>query len=927
VRIDELTAQGAPEALVDAWSQTITELTPVQERAVAAGALGGASNLLVVAPTTSGKTFVGEMGAATAAYQTRRQALFLVPFRALADEHFELFRERYGDLLSVVISTSDWGQFDADIRSGNFGLGVLTYEKLTGLLVSRPQLLGESSVLVVDEVQMMRDRGRGPALELMLTQVMLAKKHPQLIALSASLDDLNSLDQWLDAVVVQETERPIPLEEGVVAPGSGRVLIRRGGDLGQHALFGGGADKEDAIGRLCAQLVAEEQQVLVFRSSPAKAYKAAEVVATFLPAGGLTPATAGLLEGLESSDTLESQRKLLASGVGFHTADLPTGERRAVERSFRSGDTKVIVSSGTQAMGVNLPTDVVVVADTIRFIANRWDWTREAISVSDYKNQVGRAGRLGQRARGLGLLVADSDPEQRQLFDIYCDGAPEPVKSQLPTAEFDDVVFRVLAADLAATTEELVEFLASTFAFLTFWQLYGGVSEVERGVADAIDACLSSGLVREDRGKLTVTRAGRVFAGHGIPLRVAVQLSQLVDALDKEALPTSEVVHRIATCDSLFERRPFTKWDRGSRRLHDPRGDLGIEIGDLLSSHHLSIALAAPPREDREARALLRTGCLLQWVDGTSERDLSRRFDGCGHARLTAMGQTAAWLADAAVRVAAVRQVDRDRVDEFRRLALSLRHGLPHELAPLARLDAPGIGRATLSQLLAGDNGRQLYDPDNLLDAGVDELDGLLTPAQTATLQAAIVVERGESLGRRRRAHHDRATRSQIDARLIDDLYTAAGAGLEQAVTDALESVGLAVTRIVRQPQGEEDIQLDHPDGTVVISVTASDSETKGIRWNKAREVLGTGAGLDPINYVCIGRPGFHSLAERQAGQIAREVGARRLLLVPVHVLADAVLRCQEVRLAPEQLGELLAYSRGLLDLESLDAIEDDSGE
>lgn len=926
--VRELLDHGAPEALVEAWAATVDELTPVQERAVMAGALGGSSNLLVVAPTTSGKTFVGEMGAVSAAYQTRRHALFLVPFRALADEHFELFRERYGQLLSVVVSTSDWGQFDADIRSGNFGLAVLTYEKLTGFLVTRPQLLSETGALVVDEVQMIRDHGRGPALELMLTQVLLADQHPQLIALSASLDDLNGLDQWLDAIVIHENERPVPLDEGVVAPGSGRAYIRRGVNIEQSTLFAGSADnKENAIGQLCAELVADGQQVLVFRTSAAKTLPTAEVIAAFLPAVGLAPRTAELLQGLEQSDTLEMQRRLLASSVSFHTADLPTGERRAVEHSFRAGLTKVVVSSGTLAMGVNLPTDVVVVGDTIRWIPNRWDWNREVISVSEYKNQVGRAGRLGQRERGLGLLLADNDFEQRQLFDVYCDGRPEAVESQLPTAEFDDAVFRVLAAELSSTPQQLVEFLASTFAYLSFWQHYGGLPEINRGVADAVDACLDSGLVQEDDGSLGVTRAGRVFAGHGIPLRVAVQLSQLVDSLEEEALPVNEIIYRIASCDSVFDRRPFTKWDRVSHRLHDPRSDLVLGTSDLGPEHHLSLALATVPREDHEARVLLRTACLRQWIDGCSERDLSRRYEGCGHARLKGMGQTAAWLADAIVRVAAIRQVDVDRSEGLRRLALRLRYGLAEELAPLAQLEAPGIGRLTLARLLAADDGRYLYDPDNLLEADVDDLHGLLTPAETASLQAAIMAERGESLRRRRQAHRDRANRSRFEVRLVDDLYTSSGKALEQAVADALASVGLRVTRIVRQPQGEEDIQLDHADGTVVISVTASESDTKGIRWNKAREVLGTGAGLNPINYVCAGRPSFHSLAEQRACEIAREIGTRRLLLVPIHVLADAILRCQEDRLNPTQLGNLLAHARGILDLDALeDIVESDEG-
>jgi helicase len=919
MHVSELVEHGAPEPLVEEWKRAIEELTPVQVRAVEAGALGGTSNLLVVAPTTSGKTFVGEMAAATAAYRTRKPAFFLVPFRALADEHFELFRERYRELLSVVISTSDWDEFDNDIRSGNFGLAVLTYEKLTGLLVNRPQLLSEMSVLVVDEVQMLRDRGRGPNLEFMLTQVMLTRARPQLVALSASLDDLNKLDQWLDAKVIHENERPIPLDEGVVAPMSGSAYIRSGSKIESQRLFPGADDKDEAVASLCAKLVSDGKQVLVFRTSATRAQPTADAVARILPAPGLSVETAALLEGLEPSETLEAQRRLLASAVGFHTADLPSGERRAVERSFRNGDTKVIVSSGTLAMGVNLPTDVVLVVDTIRFIPNQWAWNRETVTVADYKNQVGRAGRLGKRERGLGLLIADNDSEIRQLFDLYCNGIVEPVESQLPVAAFEDVVFKVLAADLASTREGVVEFLSSTFAFLTFWQHSGGLPAVQGGVERAVEACLTSKLVSAEGDQLHITRSGRILAARGIPLAEATLLSDLADSFIEGSLPIAEIIFRIASCDGLFERRPYTKWDRTTRRLYDPRSDLSIDVSEISSEHGLHQALSVAPRDDNEARALLRTACLLEWIDGTPESKLTARYMGCGYARLRGMGQTASWLLDAATRVAAIRHVDDERVAALQRLTLRLRYGLPYELAPLARLNAPGIARTALLGLFQGDNGRELYDPDNLLEANAEDLDGLLTPREAGLLQTAIIAERGESLRRHRRGHRARAERSSFDARLIDDLYTTTGSGLEQAIADSLAAVDLSVTRIVRQPHGEEDLQLDHGDGTVVISVTASDSDTKAISWRKAREVLGTGAGLNPINYVCIGRPAFHSLAERRVLEIAQETGERRLLLVPLYVLADAVLRCQEGRLNSERLGDLLAHERGLFDIDALE--------
>jgi hypothetical protein len=104
----------------------------------------------------------------------------------------------------------------------------------------------------------------------------------------------------------------------------------------------------------------------------------------------------------------------------------------------------------------------------------------------------------------------------------------------------------------------------------------------------------------------------------------------------------------------------------------------------------------------------------------------------------------------------------------------------------------------------------------------------------------------------------------------------------------------------------------------VIISVTASKDDGHPIRWNKTKEILGGGTGLNPINYVCIGRPDFDSLAQRRADDIAREAGARSILLVPITVLAEATVRIAEGTLTAQQLGDLLAHGRGNLTVERL---------
>ena len=93
--IAELSAFAIPQPVLDAWSTRFSELNDLQLSAVNDYRVLDGQPLLVVAPTTSGKTFVGEMAAARAIAEGRK-AVFLLPFKALANEKFEEFEDLYG---------------------------------------------------------------------------------------------------------------------------------------------------------------------------------------------------------------------------------------------------------------------------------------------------------------------------------------------------------------------------------------------------------------------------------------------------------------------------------------------------------------------------------------------------------------------------------------------------------------------------------------------------------------------------------------------------------------------------------------------------------------------------------------------------------------------------------------------------------------
>ena len=183
-----LEAFGIDERIIDLWQRAgYTVLLPIQELAVRKGGVLSGRNVLVFSPTSSGKTFVGEMAAVKTALQNRRVA-YLVPQKALAEEKYNEFHSKYRPFgIRTVISTRDRKEFDDDIGQGNFHIAVVVFEKMQSLLLTCPGLLRSVGLVVVDELQMIGDKTRGAGLEILLTKMKLAEGNPQIIGLSAVL--------------------------------------------------------------------------------------------------------------------------------------------------------------------------------------------------------------------------------------------------------------------------------------------------------------------------------------------------------------------------------------------------------------------------------------------------------------------------------------------------------------------------------------------------------------------------------------------------------------------------------------------------------------------------------------------------------------------------------------------------------------------
>lgn len=191
----------------------IDELHPAQEKAVNAGLFNGKS-LLVCTPTASGKTLIAELAALRTILQLNGKVIYIVPLIALAQEKYREFKQKYEGMFKVALSIGDFDSSDGYLIDYDFI--ITTSEKLDSLIRHHAPWITYTKLLVVDEIHLLNDRGRGPTLEILITLLRRLLKDVQILGLSATIGNPDELAAWLGASLVVDTWRPVPLHQGVL---------------------------------------------------------------------------------------------------------------------------------------------------------------------------------------------------------------------------------------------------------------------------------------------------------------------------------------------------------------------------------------------------------------------------------------------------------------------------------------------------------------------------------------------------------------------------------------------------------------------------------------------------------------------------------------------------------------------------------------
>lgn len=364
----------------------------VQAQALSKGLFLSRRNLLVSAPTNSGKTLIGYL-ALFAALAAGKRAILIEPLRALAQEKAQELLARQSELsrmlgvpFRVVLSTGDYRlEGETFFDSAPTGeLIVATPERIEAVLRS-PQgadWLSRVGAVCVDEAHLLGDTRRGATLEFLLTSLVLASAPPRLALLSATIEGLESIQRWLSPCDV--------IRHDVRSPQLTKCL----------AQLDDGEDANSSVAEWLKCALAEPHaQALVFIHQARHTTSVAKVLGEALgdlcgPAGPLT----------------------------YHS-QLAPHQRAAVREAFVSGQSRLVVCTSALAMGVNLPATHVVVRDLTYIGA-------QSPGVAELLQMMGRAGRGDQP--GHALVV--HKPTDQWAVDELCDALRQEVLPPLQSA-------------------------------------------------------------------------------------------------------------------------------------------------------------------------------------------------------------------------------------------------------------------------------------------------------------------------------------------------------------------------------------------------------------------------------------------------------------------------------------------------------------
>lgn len=566
----------------------IKEFNPAQKAVIESGYLEDKSNYIISIPTASGKTVLGILPALKTILNGGK-AIYAAPLLSIQNEKVKEFKafEEHGIKVGKHPSNSD--------------LSVMVFESFDALTRFSWNVLREVDTLIIDEFHMIGEYSRGPTLESAITRAKIINPSLRIIALSATLKNIDEIEQWLDGKTVEHNYRPVPLNKEVL-----------------DAEMFNTKNKNDVIVKIVEKAIEDNSQALSFVSTRRFTESLATYVAkkidkktTKEQKQKFKQVADKLLEVPKKKGSLPTTTCLKLAeaaekGVVFHHAGLFNEQKEIIEDEFRNGNILMITATPSLMYGVNLPSKYVVIRDHTRWTSNG----PASIPVFDYEQMSGRAGRPQYDDVGYSYLVAKTMDEAFDLEARYVNGEIELTNSKL--IDNKDAIYKQIIAQIASSLSKNLDDLNDFFGKTLYgFQMKNNPSmsmfaqdSLNWELESALEFLLQNGIIRATPEGLKTTDFGNLIAKSNYAVETAVKIKESVSTMEK--LNPAEMIYALAETPDL----PLISFK--GRKSKDPVRDKLSECG-----------LFAVDIGNPEATAV----SLIEWIDERNEYEIENAYN------------------------------------------------------------------------------------------------------------------------------------------------------------------------------------------------------------------------------------------------------------------------------------------------------------
>jgi len=381
-------------------------------------------SVIVSAPTGAGKTAIAEYIISNA-IKNNLGVIYTAPIKALSNQKFRDFQVQFQDNIGILTG-------DVSINPQAPVL-IMTTEIFRNKILDEPQSLDKYSWIIFDEIHYIDNPERGTVWE---ESLIFLPKHMNILGLSATIPNIKQFAAWIESIhnknvkVVIEENRPVPLhffyqcQNEIVDKIELLKRLRSSKPNRLHSLIDylRNNDGLPAIYFVFSRKRAEElaQELYGFKFLNEKESRA------------ITQMYEALLErfNLKSERSAQFLHPLVQRGIAYHHAGMLPTLKEVIERLFTSRLLKVIFTTETFALGINMPSRSVMFDGLRKFYGT---YVRN-LKTRDFYQMAGRAGRRGIDKEG--FVYTRINPQRINYEEVrrIIFSAPEEVKSQLNTS-------------------------------------------------------------------------------------------------------------------------------------------------------------------------------------------------------------------------------------------------------------------------------------------------------------------------------------------------------------------------------------------------------------------------------------------------------------------------------------------------------------